>query len=162
MPPGSLLGGELALCERNMKTCDCCGKNAAHPLCGGCCEQCAKPAVCDCGCELSEDDACDWTPENQVVAQCEKCRREDSTNEAMTALRDEAIRVAIAAGWSIASADTRRSGSWYYTLTRGDETLNLRIADHGTAYCSEDVSLVIDGHGNPDDHSLADWQKVVA
>ena len=33
----------------------------------------------------------------------------------------------------------------------GDVTLRVRVADHPTAHCSEDISLVFGG-GGPDDH----------
>lgn len=55
------------------------------------------------------------------------------------------------------------TGSRYCELSRclnkdtGDEewqTVTIRVADHATAYCREDFSVVKDG-GNGDDHKLA-------
>ena len=90
---------------------------------------------------------------------CARCLASDWVR----ATEREVERLAELAGWSV---DSRSGGfntrSRYLTLSRpgpldedGDETLDelkVRISDHGSAYCSEDISLAMVPSG--DDHTI--------
>jgi hypothetical protein len=99
---------------------------------------------------------------------CEECRREKDWLDWLEATLDAVERFAKQHGWDFNRHDYSggfNTPSRYYELTRlgGEwdadneeyldiETLKLRLSDHGTCYCSEDISLAMNASG--DDSTL--------
>jgi len=129
------------------------------PVVNECCEHCGQPIdscecvlVCECGVSLSETEIADG------VTACETCRSRETVYDEMVALADRAEAAAIGAGWECEGWDRGRRGSWYAAFTCGEQSLKLRVADHGSCYCTEDVSLVVpSGNASGDDHTWDCW-----
>ena len=123
-------------------------------------------ACCDhCDCEVDPDDRGD---DDRLL--CEACRAENERiiwrNETEERVRADAEKY----GWDVERSTQAQTGTVYVTIDRqspaddeeeiGDpddwtdaETLVVRIGDHSTAYCREDISLVLPGRESGDDHS---------
>jgi len=65
--------------------------------------------------------------------------------------------------WEVFSVQYAQTGTKYIRADRDCEekgcyqmvaSLLIRVADHSTAYCSEDISLVIPGSEGGDDHTI--------
>ena len=156
-----------------MPLCECCRERDAHPLCTPWCVECARPATCstpNCNRELSPEDNADWSPENQVDCQCSRCRETDEVFDWIDSTCDRVEQLAEEHGWHVGrwqlSGSTR---SRYVELTRtcsacsddadeacACESLKVRVSDHGSCYCSEDVSLAM--HPSGDDHTIEDLE----
>ncbi len=120
--------------------------------CGAALEDCECVLVCGCGNTLDDDEI------DRGEVACETCRRREAVYAEMSALADRAEAAAIEAGWECEGWDRGRRGSWYAVFSRGEATLKLRVADHGSCYCTEHVSLVIpSGNASGDDHTFAAW-----
>jgi hypothetical protein len=139
---------ELALSaepEEN-EHCERCGK-----------DECDCTLVCECGLELFQTEIEDGE------TQCEACRLLEMKMYEMIELADQAEAAAIAAGWVCEGWDRARSGSWYAKFNRAGQTIKLRVANHGSLYVTEDISLVIPrGNASGDDHSFATWLEMIA
>lgn len=115
-------------------------------------------------------DACDCTtlcnhceaqlPDHEIEdgeTHCEYCREEDAKLAWIETTETEVERLAADAGWEI---DAWNGGfntkSRYAEIWRevGDEieSFKVRVSDHGSCYCSEDISLAMEPGG--DDHTL--------
>lgn len=106
----------------------------------------------ECGSELSQ-----WQVEAGHTC-CESCQAEDVAIEWIGQTLEQVERLAAEHGWEIASRDrSRETKSRYLTLERGDQRLVVRVSDHGSMYCREDISLAKDG--GPDDHTLDDLMR---
>lgn len=116
------------------------------------CEHCEKELEEGEGplCESCQADA-DW------------CKWRDETVEAVEAL-------AAKYGWDIERTGGWGKRSWYYTLTKecdqcvlgldGEcecKEIKLRISNHATAYCTEEISLAYEGGG--DDHTIEQLEE---
>ncbi len=135
-----------------MAACTCCDEHDAHPLCGDLCEECARPGCCaDCNNELDSWTTDAWAPGDKGPWLCEACQTKTDQADALESLYQRAIADAEQRGWEIDSKQTAQTRTRYLTLSQGDDSFRLRVAGHGTAYCSEDISLVA-GHGSGDDH----------
>ena len=94
------------------------------------------------------------------VTRCERCQKSADFWTWLETTVEEVAAIADAAGWHFDGSDYSggvNTLSRYYTLERdlpdGEvETLKLRISDHGSLYCSEDISLAM--HPGGDDHDL--------
>jgi len=94
------------------------------------------------------------------VTRCERCQKDADFWTWLETTVEEVAALADAAGWYFDGSDYSggvNTLSRYYTLERdlpdGEvETLKLRISDHGSLYCSEDISLAM--HPSGDDHDL--------
>lgn len=150
------------------KTCNCCEEQpiwseaAKHGH--ATCQDCSRNTFClVCNRLVESDTLYQWDEYtcDDCAAQVTRSTEMDDTADALKALAAEHE-------WDVEIKSVAQTGSWYYTLTRecdncilgSDddctcEELTVRISDHGTAYCSEDYSLVIpSGSANPDDHNL--------
>lgn len=97
----------------------------------------------------------------------------------INSLFDEVKRLATLHGWEMSNGeyavnrleDTHQSqtGSYYFELSRwgldreGDDaqqTIKLRVSDHGSAYCREDISLATTPGG--DDHTIDQLNEVLS
>lgn len=138
------------------------------------CEHCDSLVgyeLADGGCDLCDDpDAV----ELESGWHCGACAREAAWLAWLESTLDAVERLASKHGWEF-DRDRFQGGfntrSRYYTLEwtcpvccgdeDGDdcccESLTLRISDHGSAYCREDVSLAMAAGG--DDHTLADLES---
>lgn len=105
---------------------------------------------------------------------CEKCCRSAQKESEMESLEAELRSLATANDWEIDRTQQAQTGSVYFTLSRecdccvlgGDpedctcEKLSVRISDHGSCYCREDISLIIpSGNASGDDHSIETLKK---
>lgn len=104
---------------------------------------------------------------------CEKCRDGYTKTTELDALESLVKSLANEHEWGVVDQHRADTGSVYIELHRecdtcilgsdedcSCETLKVRISDHGSCYCTEDISLVIPS-GNPsgDDHSVEYFQK---
>lgn len=69
-------------------------------------------------------------------------------------LRERVERAAVEHGWDVELAGAAETGTRYLDLSRGEQTIRVRLGDHPTAYCREDISLVTNGAGGGDDHTF--------
>lgn len=127
-----------------------------------------ETARCDhCDREVDDDERGD---DGRLL--CETCREELAwlvwRDKTEASVRTDAEKH----GWDVDRATQAQTGTVYVTIDRqspmddeeeaGDpddwtdgETLIVRIGDHSTAYCREDISLVMPGHESGDDHTYA-------
>jgi len=108
---------------------------------------------CHCGqCLDTEIDARHPEPANYYHEDCQA--KADRDNE-IGSLQSEVESLCKQHGWSVGMCDTGRPGSWYTTVRKGERTLKIRVADHSSCYCSEDISLVTpSGSVGGDDHTI--------
>lgn len=120
----------------------------------------------DGGCDCSEDPE---ATESESGWHCSRCAEEAAWLAWLEATLDAVERLASKHGWEF-DRDRFQGGfntrSRYYTLEwtcpvccgddeDGDcecDEITLRISDHGSAYCREDISLAMEPGG--DDHSM--------
>lgn len=120
----------------------------------------------------TEGDIAVWEIEGEEIGDhvyCTECARESRWSEWLESTLDAIEQAADEGEWEFHR--DRYSGGFnsrsrYYTLDRecsscilgGDpqecdcETLKIRVSDHGTAHCTEDLSLAMEAGG--DDHTL--------
>lgn len=96
---------------------------------------------------------------------CERCEASRERFDWLDATCEAVEKLASENDWEHDGWHVAGTGSRYTTLTRecGNcilgggactcETLKVRVSDHGSCYCSEDVSIAKTPSG--DDHSLA-------
>lgn len=126
--------------------CDTC------PVCSLPSDDCQCCWACECGNELSQ-----WQVEAGDTL-CESCQAEDEAVEWIDQTMGHVDRLAAEHGWEITSRDkSRETKSRYITLERGTDRLVVRVSDHGSMYCREDISLAMDG--GPDDHTIEDLER---
>jgi len=128
------------------------------------CESCERWESCPLAHRLCAGETCQHEAE-EAGGLCEACRLTDERDAARHAWMTEAeARVeslAKAHGWSRDRWHVAQTGSQYVELTRegldedGDaawQTIKVRVSDHATAHCSEDISIAMDpGY---DDHTF--------
>lgn len=105
--------------------------------------------------ELHHCAKCDKEMQDTAVDYCESCAREIRVDEWRSNTENEVAKIAKKYGWKFDNMNFSggvNTGSRYYELTKNNEIIKLRISDHGSAYCSEDVSLAFEPSG--DDHSI--------
>ena len=134
-------------------TCDCCEERPSV------CDQCQRWEVDD-----DDIDASGWSITNQSAAVCcERCRKSNERDEWQEQTEAACEALCEEHGWVMELISRASTGSAYYELTRDvddddddddaeAETIKLRISDHGSCYCSEDVSIAMNPSG--DDHDL--------
>lgn len=155
--------------------CTCCGENEVweDAVARGFqwCEECSYTDACGNQYHRAGEDAdrhLVWEQDPDVCF-CEKCRCSLNKESEMAAMKSELRELASLNDWEIDREQQAHTGSVYFSLSRecdccilgGDpedctcEKLTVRISDHGSCYCREDISLVIPS-GNPsgDDHSI--------
>lgn len=106
-----------------------------------------------------------WTPENRVRCRCDSCQSAFEKHlEISTWLEDSIEKVeklCTQHGWSISEKSTANTGSIYLTVEKDSEddfdSVVIRISDHSTAYCSEDISISF--KPGFDDHTFDDLKK---
>lgn len=149
-----------------MKLCSCCESSSVHPLCGEYCENCQRPFSCfHCDRDLGQDQIESWQPGDSVNITCETCNKSEQKHLWMQETCDKVHDLASEHGWEIELVSIAETGSRYFCLFRECssclgvverdcecEIINLRISDHSTAHCSEDISISMNPGG--DDHSL--------
>lgn len=119
------------------------------------CEECAENTICDvCGCECAEYTNPRYHWEDVLCDDCQAARaRRDWVEQTCEHVQELAQQH----GWESRLASIAATGTHYYELTRDDgdegvEVVKVRVSDHGSAYCSEDISLAFRPSG--DDHDL--------
>lgn len=149
----------MTMCDAATDTCRFCEKDV---------EDCTCTLVCECGSELGEDDILEGEEE------CESCRRKTAAAEWLEATCEEVERLAEKHGWEIAGQwHWAQTGSRYAELTRGvwvnedtddedyiEQSMKVRVSDHGSCYCSEDISIAMNPSG--DDHSIETLEHVLS
>lgn len=157
-----------------MSNCTCCEKSPVHPLCGDHCEQCHRPCCCAvCDNELDSDLVEDWKAGEPTEIYCEAC---EASNKKYIWIDETCSRVEELAslhGWEHGDWSTAETGSRYTELSRECssclgvvdrececKTLKVRVSDHGSAYCSEDLSIALNPSG--DDHTIKDLERRLA
>lgn len=113
--------------------------------------------MCFCkGCER-ELALCDWDGESDF---CDSCQAENEAIEWIDSTAAEVKAAAARHGWEIESVShSKETKSRYFRLSRRGRELKVRVSDHSTAYCSEDVSLAFDG--GPDDHTIEQLEAIL-
>ena len=140
----------------NKNLCECCTEHPVWSVAAehgyALCEACASDTTCSTCDKDSVEEHFVWDS-----GECEECHRLGEAAEWKD--KTEAAVKALAAkhGWSCMLKSIAQTGSMYYDLLRdlpGDEIemITVRISDHSTAYCSEDVSLSM--HEGGDDHTI--------
>ncbi|MGB0767356.1 MAG: hypothetical protein ACPGYV_06565 [Phycisphaeraceae bacterium] len=127
------------------ETCQYCEKEI---------EECTCTLVCECGFELMQHEILDGEE------RCEDCRAKDAKFDWLEETCDQVESLARQHGWEIDGVwHTAQTGSRYVELYReggedDDElqTIKVRVSDHGSCYCSEDISLAMTPSG--DDHTI--------
>lgn len=153
-----------------MKTCSCCESAPVHPLCGDHCEKCHRPFCCSqCDGDLDTDQIESWSPGESTDMVCESCEKNavrhlwmDETCAAIQQLAEEHE-------WEVDPISIAQTGSRYFRLFRECssclgvvdrececETLTVRVSDHATAHCREDISIAMNPSG--DDHTMNDLE----
>jgi hypothetical protein len=147
--------------------CEVCEIEPAHPatLVTGL-AQCVDCAHGRCGSERCDAEI-DWNPDfepDEPDELCDSCAAKEKAANALQTLKDTALDSIESAGWNWHLQSVAQTGTCYYDVWRYRkceeciDDFKLRIADHGTAHCSEDISLV-SGQPNMDDHSLETLQR---
>lgn len=144
-----------------MKTCECCEtrpqiENEDGPWCLECwrgglsCE--------DCGELLGITDE-DCTPQTRGdwPTRCETCERDNDCFDWIDETCRKVTALATENGWECGDWRRAQTRSRYITMERGDSVLKVRVSDHGSAYCSEDISIAKTPSG--DDHTLEILEK---
>ena len=131
------------------------------PLCRRCnkpLDDCQCVLVCECGHDIDIDADYD-------VCECERCLARHESADWIDATAPQVAALAAENDWEFDEHScrfARDSLSRYYDLTRECDTcllgkldvdctcesLNLRISDHGSAYCREDISLAMNPGGD--------------
>lgn len=154
------------------KLCDCCGENpisyVSRANSSDTCAQCETTHTCDsCNRESLEQPIYIWER-----AECASCKKAKEVTEWLFNTREEIDALALKHGWSQDDYWRQAStGSCYARFSKeipdndeDEETttkyLSVRVSDHGTAYCSEDISIAYEPSG--DDHSLDHLRTVFA
>jgi hypothetical protein len=138
----------------NETICDCCGENTVgdlgrehgYPYCDDCCK-----------CRTCEREGCDHQTDEHYLweeAVCESCEAKEEKWSWLDQTIDAIESAASDNGWDEENDSQAQTGTRYLTFSRGEETLTIRVADHGSCYCREDYSVVLPGHESGDDHSL--------
>jgi len=154
-----------------MSNCTCCEKSPAHPLCGDHCEQCHRPCCCAvCDKELDSDLVESWKAGEPTDICCEACEASRKKHIWIDATCSRVEELASTSGWETGDWNTAETGSRYIELHRECssclgvvdrececETLKVRVSDHGSAYCYEDISIAMTPSG--DDHTLKDLER---
>lgn len=159
-----------------MAICTCCEEReisaeaAKHGF--ELCDECATTTVCEnCGYDTCYAHA-EWETDRELCW-CDKCREKYQRATEMDDLEQEVERLAAEHQWDVVDRRLADTGSVYIELHRECdvcilgkdddctcESLSVRISDHGSAYCSEDVSLVIpSGNAGGDDHTVEILRK---
>jgi len=117
-------------CEKEISACECC------LWCN------------DCGCLLSDSEIDDG------ITQCEDCKKKQVRCDWVDDMEREVTRLVVKYGWALdQTGGGLNTRSQYYLLAKDDQEIKLRISDHATCYCSEDISLAMEPSG--DDSTLA-------
>lgn len=100
----------------------------------------------------------DGENEELVTDALAAARRRVAVAEWREATEEEVERLAEQHGWRVDLSSVASTGTRYYRLRCvcdaecEHDDLTLRISDHASAHCSEDISLAFDGGG--DDHTI--------
>jgi len=161
-----------------MMICESCERLEAHPKSiWHWCTECERSSAMESPCLHA--DQCNGIVYNEVpeswevgdpldVTMCESCQRIESSAAAMDKLRDEFDDSIKRSGWEVTHSQYAATGTKYFEIfsecTRchmGGHSRKVRLADHATAYCSEDFSIVTAGHGSGDDIDVADLGPIL-
>ena len=108
-----------------------------------------------CDCELSN-----WDRDYED-GHCESCRRENEVIDWIDTNCNVVDKLVTKHGWSSDGWSRAQTRSRYLAISRegidsdGDEAwqeMTIRVSDHGSAYCREDLSLAFEPSG--DDHTM--------
>ncbi len=105
--------------------------------------------------------------EVQEPGLCDACTEELARVMWLQETEQKIVQLAREYGWSV----ERKSGGFntpsrYIELERSDEegdewqSIMVRVSDHSSAYCSEDISICMSPGG--DDHTIYDLRKILA
>ena len=146
---------------------DCEG--TAHPKSeGGECVECARGSAQYCKTEncryLVHDVDENWEPGDPTCGLCASCAEWERKSDALGHLEHEVLNVIKEySSWEVFSIELAHTGTKYIRADRDCEekgcyqmvaSLLIRVGDHSTAYCNEDISLVIPGEEGGDDHTI--------
>ena len=113
---------------------------------------------CEC-CDVTSDDVELCDVDGKLL--CSECERKHVEEKQKDELEETVMALAAKHGWRQSRNGWHRAetGTIYIELRRDQddemETLKVRIADHPTAHCSEDISLVIaSGSEGFNDHNI--------
>lgn len=86
-------------------------------------------------------------------SRCERCEKRHTAMQWIDETAATVESLAIKNGWSVDSTNrASETMSRYISLSRENDVLTVRVSDHGSCYCSEDISLAMSPGG--DDHSI--------
>jgi hypothetical protein len=139
----------------NETICECCckslvgelGRTHGYRYCDDCCK-----------CRTCEREGCDGEADEHYLwerAMCDSCEEKEARWKWLDETIEAIGSAAAEHGWSEDHDSQAQTGTRYLTFSRDDETLIIRVADHGSCYCREDYSVVLPGRESGDDHSLA-------
>lgn len=132
------------------------------------CDRLIGYELADGGCDCSDADAV----ESEAGWHCSRCAEEAAWLAWLESTLDRVEQLAATHGWEFDRCRFRggNTRSRYYELEwicptcQGEsdddcccESLTLRLSDHGSAYCREDISLAMRPGG--DDHTLAELER---
>lgn len=144
-------------------------EGSAHPKSRrGECVECARVTAQDCKTENCSRFVCDvyddWEPGEETCGLCESCAESERKSASLYALEHQVSEViGEYSSWEVFSVHQAQTGTRYLRADRDcDEkgcvhmvaSLSIRIGDHASSYCTEDISLVIPGEGGGDDHTI--------
>lgn len=87
------------------------------------------------------------------AGQCESCYQSDLSIEWMDAAQATIVATATAHGWSVDEGSRSGLSSRYVEVSRGDDTLTIRISDHVSSVSRGGWDLSVERTGH--EHSLA-------
>jgi hypothetical protein len=143
------------------------------------CENCSYVDDCGCECHGRTNDAPElhvaWETDHDMSF-CPTCRRRERASQEMQSLEAQVRELAEIHEWDVSIESVADTGSRYLRLERecgpcilgssdecDCETLAVRISDHGSCYCREDLSLVIpSGKESGDDHTVEELSRRLA
>lgn len=153
------------------KKCESCDEREMHPKSElGWCLACERDGAAEAGCWATDecrglvynDVPADWEPGQSLEnTMCESCAIAFDKQKEMSDLQSQFESVVMDSGWTIQSTHHAQTGTQYVDIwsdcalcEEGGHSLKVRLGDHATAYCSEDISLVTGQNGGGDDHTI--------
>ncbi len=161
-------------CEIDKDYADCKLTGKGQPMCPICSEAMyVSASCCDCDKTLEKNE---WIEESNDDIYCDDCNRNKTVMDWIESTEKQVRKLCESNGWDMPAICSGgfNTNSRYYELTKtcglcasgaddlsdcDCQTIKLRISDHGSCYCSEDISLAMNSSG--DDHTIEHFDSVL-